>query len=90
MIFEKLDRLEAGLPQRHEDFGVVDACSDLALADVEAGRIESRCLSELEEEAGSEECKLDLPYLVVVPTCDHFARELLYGSQVIQAQLRPC
>jgi len=90
VIFEKLDRLEAGLPQSHEDFGVVDACSDLALADVKAGRIEPRCLSELEEEAGSEECKLDLPYLVIVPTCDHFARELLHSSQVIQARLRAC
>lgn len=90
VIFEKLDRLEAGLPQRHEDFGVVDACSDLALADVEAGRIESRCLSELEEEAGSEKSKLDLPYLVVMSTCDHFAGELLHGSQVIQTRLRAC
>ena len=90
VIFEKFDRLEAGLPQRHEDFGVVDACSDLALADVKAGRVEPRCLSELEEEAGSEKCKLDVPYLVVVPTCDHFARELLHGSQVIQARLRAC
>jgi hypothetical protein len=90
VIFEKLDRLEAGLPQRHEDFGVVDACSDLALADVKAGRVEPRCLSELEEEAGSEKCKLDLPYLVVMPTCDHFAREPLHGSQVIQARLRTC
>ena len=90
VIFEKFDRLEAGLPQSHEDFGVVDARSDLALADVKAGRVEPRCLSELEEEAGSEECKLDLPYLIVVPMRDHFARELLHGSQVIQARLRPC
>ena len=90
VIFEKLDRLEAGLPQSHEDFGVVDACSDLALADVKAGRVEPRCLSELEEEAGNEKSKLDLPYLVVVPTCDHSAREPLHGSQVIQAWLRAC
>lgn len=90
VIFEKLDRLEAGLPQSHEDFGVVDARSDLALADVKAGRVEPRCLSELEEEAGSEKCKLDLPYLVVVPMCDHLARELLHGSQVIQTRLRAC
>ena len=90
MIFETFDRLEAGLPQSHKDFGVVDTRSDLALADIKARRVEPRCLSELEEEAGSEECKLDLPYLVVVPTCDHFARELLYGSQVIQARLRAC
>ena len=90
VIFEKLDRLEAALPQSHEDFGVVDTCSDLALADVKAGRVEPRCLSELKEEAGSQKSKLDLPYLVVVPTCDHFAREPLHGSQVIQAWLRAC
>ena len=93
IIFEKFDRLKAGLPQRHEDFGVVDASSDLALADVKAvkaGRVESRCLSELEEEAGSEKSQLDLPYLVVVPTCDHFARKPLHGSQFTQARLRAC
>jgi len=83
VIFEKFDRLEAGLPQSYEDFGVVDARSDLALVDVKARRVEPQCLSKLEKEIGSKKCKLDLPYLIVIPTRDHFARELLYGSQVI-------
>ena len=68
LVFEELDGFEVGLSESHEDFGVVDARPDLALADVKAGRVEPRCLSELEEEAGSEQCKLDLPYLVVMLT----------------------
>lgn len=79
LVFEELHRLEAGLPESHEDFGVVDARPNLALADVKARRVEPGCLSELEEEAGSEERKLNLPYFAVVVTSDDRARESLHG-----------